>query len=390
MNDIDVVVGVDVGKSFHWLHATGRDGTVIETRRIDQDETVLIDAFTRLAAGGRHVQVVVDQPKNIGALTLACAARAGCQTGYLPPLVMRRAADMFGGTAKTDRRDAQAIAATARALPGSVRPVHIDEQRAELEALANFDHDCQIDQTRHINQLRALLAEVNPAFEKTVGEQASSVFVLALLQRYGGPWGMRDAGVSRVNRWAKTQTRVPQQLLDAMLGAATSMRYRPGGATIKEQVAIRRVAARIHELATIRHDNQTRIQAMLADNPTYRALVTMPGVGPATAAALVLYADPAMFCDQDHLASYAGLAGRTCQSGTSIHHQTPTRACNHALKNALYLSAFASLRPDPAARAYYDQKRAQGKTHPAALTALARKRLKIMYAIIRDTRPYQT
>ena len=64
------------------------------------------------------------------------------------------------------------------------------------------------------------------------------------------------------------------------------------------------------------------------------------------------------------------------------------RRGNRALKSALYLSAFASLRHS-SSRAYYDRKRAEGKNHTAALTCLARRRVDVLHAMIRDRQPYQ-
>ncbi|ALQ29977.1 transposase [Arthrobacter sp. YC-RL1] len=50
----------------------------------------------------------------------------------------------------------------------------------------------------------------------------------------------------------------------------------------------------------------------------------------------------------------------------------------------MFLSAFASIRFDPASHAYYDRKRAQGKRHNQALLALAHRRLTVMFTMIRD------
>ncbi|MDQ1292874.1 MAG: hypothetical protein QG608_755 [Actinomycetota bacterium] len=61
---------------------------------------------------------------------------------------------------------------------------------------------------------------------------------------------------------------------------------------------------------------------------------------------------------------------------------------DHALKSALFLSAFASL-GDLASRAYYDRKRAQGKRHNAALICLARRRVDVLFALLRDRWPDQ-
>ena len=66
----------------------------------------------------------------------------------------------------------------------------------------------------------------------------------------------------------------------------------------------------------------------------------------------------------------------TRRSGSSIKGETRSQRGNHALKSALFLSAFASL-ADPTSRALLtppDRKRAQGKRHNAALICLARRR----------------
>jgi hypothetical protein len=52
------------------------------------------------------------------------------------------------------------------------------------------------------------------------------------------------------------------------------------------------------------------------------------------------------------------------------------------------LSAFASL-ADPTSRAYYDRKRTEGKKHNAALTCLARRRVDVLFAMLRDHVPYR-
>jgi hypothetical protein len=50
--------------------------------------------------------LMIDQPGSIAQLALAVAARRGVPVAYVPGLVMRRAADLYPGEAKTDRRDA--------------------------------------------------------------------------------------------------------------------------------------------------------------------------------------------------------------------------------------------------------------------------------------------
>ena len=115
----------------------------------------------------------------------------------------------------------------------------------------------------------------------------------------------------------------------------------------------------------------------------------MPGVGFRTAIKILTIAgDGSAFPTAGHLAAYAGLAPVTRRSGTSIKGETRSQRGNHALKSALFLSAFASL-SDPTSRTYYDRKRAAGKRHNAALICLARRRVDVIYAMLRDHKPYQ-
>jgi len=385
----DVYCAVDVGKSFHHVYATDQQGTVLVSRQIDQNESQLLEFFTGLGTD-KSVLVVVDQPRNVGMLTLRCARHAGCDVRYLPGLSMRRAAGLLPGDAKTDARDAQVIAVTARTIPQSLLPVSDPDQiRAQVEAVNAYSAECGKDRTRHINRLRAVLVEVNPEFERALDEDVVKPLVLDMLIRFGGPWGIRDAGASRIRRWARGRKRTSQRLLDRSVAAAHLMTLRPVGWHAHEELSIPHYARMIRELDQTLKTNEKRLQTLLAQDPTYQTLLTMPGVGVRTASTLVTLIDISQFADHDKLASYCGLAARTTQSGTSIRGETAARAGNRTLKNALFQSAFASLRYDPKAREFYDTKRAAGKTHAAAIIALARKRLKIMFALMRDKTPYQ-
>lgn len=55
----------------------------------------------------------------------------------------------------------------------------------------------------------------------------------------------------------------------------------------------------------------------------------------------------------------------------------------------MYLSAMVSITTCPALKAYYQRKRSEGKGHKQALLALARRRLNVLWAMIRDGQCYQ-
>jgi transposase len=128
---------------------------------------------------------------------------------------------------------------------------------------------------------------------------------------------------------------------------------------------------------------------LLEAHPLAKVLISLPGIGIRTAARILIdVGDASRFPTAGHLAAYAGLAPATRSSGSSIRGEHPSQRGNKQLKRAFYLSAFASLR-EPASRAYYSRKRAEGKHHVAAITCLARRRIDVLYAMLRDGTLYQ-
>lgn len=134
---------------------------------------------------------------------------------------------------------------------------------------------------------------------------------------------------------------------------------------------------------------EARIEDLLEAHPLSQVLTSMPGIGVRTAAVLLAtVGDGSSFPSAGHLASYAGPAPATRQSGTSIHGEHAPRGGNRQLKRAMFLSAFAALH-DPASRTYYDRCRARGKTHTQALLRLARHRTSVLFAMLRDGTFYE-
>jgi transposase len=152
---------------------------------------------------------------------------------------------------------------------------------------------------------------------------------------------------------------------------------------------IRGLASQLLSVLQQREALAADLEELLDTHPLAEILTSMPGVGPRTAIELLrTVGDGSTFASAAHIASYAGLAPVTRQSGRSIKGEQQARRGNRSLRGALYISAFASLR-HPASRAYYDRKRAEGKSHTAALTCLARRRVDVLHAMLRDRQCYR-
>ncbi|AQP52323.1 IS110 family transposase [Tessaracoccus flavescens] len=385
----DVFVGLDVGKEHHHATALNAGGKRLHDKALPQDETALREVFAKLTAHGL-VLVIVDQPATIGALPVTVARAMGIEVAYLPGLAMRSIADLHPGNAKTDARDAYIIAEAGRTMPHALRRVGGDDDLiADLAVIVGFDDDLAGEVNRVSNRIRGLLTQIHPALERAIGGNISHPAVLALLAKYCGPTGLADAGRRRLTTTAKALApRMHERLVEAIVKALTEQTVTVPGTRAAELV-LPQLAAQLQGLLTQRAEAAKQVEEALDAHPLSQLLMSMPGVGIRTAARLLLdVGDGSAFPTAGHLAAYAGLAPVTRRSGSSIRGEHPSRGGNKHLKRALFLSAFAALH-DPDSRAYYDRKRAAGKKHNAALVCLARRRVDVLHAMLRNGTYYQ-
>jgi transposase len=391
--DIDetgVFLGLDIGKSNHHGHGLTPAGKKVFDKALPNGEPQLRAVFDKLKAKFGTVLVVVDQPASIGALPLTVARDAGCKVAYLPGLAMRRIADLYPGEAKTDARDAAVIADAARTMPHTLRSLELaDEITAELTMLVGFDQDLAGEANRTSNRIRGLLTQFHPSLERVLGPRLDHPAITWLLERYGSPAALRKAGRRKLVEVIRPKApRMAQRLVDDIFDALDEQTVVvPGTGTLDVIVpSLAKSLAAVHEQ---RRALEAQIETLLEAHPLSPVLTSMPGIGVRTAAVLLTtVGDGSSFPSAAHLASYAGLAPTTRQSGSSIHGEHAPRGGNRQLKRAMFLSAFAALH-DPASRSYYDRCRARGKTHTQALLRLARHRISVLFAMLRDGTFYE-
>jgi transposase len=264
------------------------------------------------------------------------------------------------------------------------------EADAELRLLAGRRRELVVDQTRRIGRLRDLLASIHPGLERVV--DPTNKADAALLARYVTPAEIRRAGRTRIITYVRTtgrhNTSVITALADKALTAAAGQRVTvPGEAVAAEIVRdlAREVLACRDKLAAI----DSHITEVLARHPDAALIQSLPGMGATlTAEFLAVAGGITRFATGDQLACAAGLAPVLQQSG-KMHYLRRANAGDKTLKRIFYQPAFCALQRDPASRAFYDRKRAEGKRHHQALIALARRRINVLHAILRTRQPYR-
>jgi transposase len=375
--------GVDVGKEFHWAHVLDASGRELLSRKVKNDEADILWLIDEALSLAEEVVWAVDQPGGGTALLLALLWESDQKALYVPGLSVDRARDTYRGESKTDARDARIIADQARMRPdlGELRPG--EQEISELQLLLARRRDLITDQSRTITRLREALLPLFPALERAL--DLNSKGPLILLTHYQSSAQLRRAGHKRIasylrKRGVKGSNSVAQKALSAAKAQNVILPAQEVASRIVAELA-KDVLALKKRIESIDGELEKRFFA----RPEARILTSLPGMGPILGAEfLVAVGDLSAFESADRLAAYAGLIPVAYDSGKRVGNRRRMRGGNKTLKRVFYQSAFSSLRGCAESRAFYERKRAEGKRHTQALIALARRRVNVLWAMLRD------
>ena len=119
-------------------------------------------------------------------------------------------------------------------------------------------------------------------------------------------------------------------------------------------------------------------------------ITTIPGVSTTTGAQIAAeIGDVRRFRNAASIVKYAGLNSGVDESGKYSAEGVPiTKHGSPYLRRSLWLAANRARQYDPKLKEYYDKLRRKGKPHRVAVTAVARKLCHVVYAVMRDGKPY--
>lgn len=119
-------------------------------------------------------------------------------------------------------------------------------------------------------------------------------------------------------------------------------------------------------------------------------LTTITGIGPTLAAVILSeIGDIKRFESSVKLAAFAGIDPSVKQSGDFIGSQAKmSKRGSPYLRRAIWLASIGAAFNDPAIHALYERKRAEGKSHMTTMGHICRKMTSIIFAVMRDNKPY--
>jgi transposase len=263
----------------------------------------------------------------------------------VPPKLSARARVFSTGQGrKTDTTDAHSVALVGTRMAG-LRPVVDDQQLTVLPILLDRRRSLGEDHTRMISQVHQLLLELIPGGAKKDLSAAQAKALLAKVRP-------RDAA-------GKARRRVAAELIGDL-----------------ERIYQRSKAA------------DKELKELLAATGT--SLMDLHGIGPSGPARLLVeVGDITRFPDRDHFASWNGTAPIDASSGDQVRHRL-SRAGNRQINRVLHIMATVQLRNPTEGRAYYDRRKADGKTSMETIRALKRRLSNIVYPSMVDDAIAQT
>jgi transposase len=341
-----VVIGMDPHKRSVTIEVMSGDETVLlAAARYATDSAGLAQMCGDVAGFGDRVWAI-EGCRGIGRHVAQRLLAAGEEVVDVPPKLSAEVRVYATGQGrKTDATDAHSIALAGTRAAG-LRPLVADADLDVLRMLADRRRQLGEEHTRKISQLHALLLELIPGGAKKDLSAAQAKALLA---------GARPRDVA-----GKTRRRLAAELVGDL-----------------ERIYVRKKAAdkELRELVTA----------------TGTGLMDLHGIGPSGAARLLVeVGDITRFPDRNHFASWTGTAPVDASSGDQVRHRL-SRGGNRQINRALHMMATVQLRNATEGRAYYDRKKAGGKSSMEAMRCLKRRLSDTVYrTMLADLAPHDT
>jgi transposase len=317
---------------------------------------------------------------------------AGYRVHAINPLQVSRYRGRHGVSgAKSDSADAHVLADMVRTDHHQLRPVAGDSPLAEAVKVVTRAHKTLIwERSRHTLRLRQALLDFFPAalsaYPDLTAPDTLELLALAPDPASAAALSVQQitAALARARRRNRT-TRAEQiaaALRSDQLGqpAIVASAY---AATVRAQAAILTV------LNTQIDILEEQVEAHFGRHPDATVYLSQPGLGVVLGARVLAEFgdDKSRYANAKARKNYAGTSPITRQSGKKktvlarwVH--------NDRLIDALGLQAFCALSVSPGARAYYDQLRARGAAHRAALRQLGNRLVGILHGCLKTATLY--
>lgn len=390
-------VGDDWAEDHHDVAVSDEHGKMVASARLPEGLAGMCRfhelVATHLPPDAEPEQVAVCIETDRGPWVRAMVA-AGYQVYAVnPKLAARHRETITLSGAKSDPADARMLADMARTRRHQLRVIVPDSDLGEAVRVTARAHQSLIwERTRHMLRLRAALRDYFPAaLDAYAVLTLTGTDTLELLAKAPDP--VRAAKLTRAQISAvlkRAGRRNIAEKTSAILAALRTPQLGQGpavttayAAIVRSQVAILRTL--LAQIATL----EGQVEADFGRHPDAEILLSQPGLGRILGPRVLgEFGDaPNRFVDAKARKNYAGTAPITRRSGKTITVHARF-VHNDRLVDALHQQAGAAIIHDAGARAYYDELRARGTGHNAALRQLGNRLVGILHGCLKTRTVY--
>jgi hypothetical protein len=325
-------------------------------------------------------------------LWVTALAAAGYTVFGVNPLQVSRYRERHGVSgAKSDAADAHTMADMVRTDAHQLRAVAADSPAAQAVKVVARAHKTLIwERTRQVQRLRYQLRDYFPAALEAYPD-LDAPDALELLARAPDPASAARLTTAQVAAALKRARRRDIAGKTAAIRAAlrSPQLAQPPQVTAACAAVTRSLTAVIAAVSEQVKVLEGQVQAHFSQHPDAEIIASQPGLGPILGARVLAEFgdDPRRYASAKARKNYAATSPITRKSGKRktvlaryVH--------NDRLRDALDGQAFTALKASPGARAYYDQQRARGLSHRAALRQLANRLVGILHGCLKTRTLY--
>lgn len=323
------------------------------------------EAFSRYLSAQERVPMVVD---------------------VLNPSRVKHLAKAMLLDAKTDKLDRRVIAQYTIRMKLVHTPLPTDERQA-LKEITRSRRRFVGDHTKEVNRLHSLLHRHYPGYQDILG-QTLTLSLLAILSDIQSPEEILERSVDQLAAIRiGARHRVRRSIATRVRELASQAPVQKLGPAV--ELLIRMRARRIREIDAQLAELDACIAEQVDAIPQGRLLMSIPGLGPVTAAVILAeVGDIRQFASKEAFVGYCGLYPIVWESGDAKRKYRMTRKGNSWLKTALLVVTGPARLHNPTIAEYSQRLKDRGKTSKAAAGALARKLAHIVWAIMTSGQPW--
>jgi transposase len=293
--------------------------------------------------------------------------------------------------AKSDAGDAHALADMVRTDAHQLRSVAGDSDIADgIKVLARAHKTLIWERTRHVLRLRQTLREYFPAVLHAF-DDLDSPEAVELLAKAPTPAAAARLSITQIEAALRRARRRNISTKAAQLRTVLRADHlrRSDQVTAAYAVTVRALAALLATLNTEIATLAAEVEELFGEHPDAPVYLSQPGLGSILGARVLgeFGDDRARYRSASSRKNYAGTSPITRASGKK-KYVLARYVHNDRLVDALGRQAYTTLSASPGARRYYDELRARGVGHHAALRQVANRMVGILHGCLKNHELY--